>query len=431
MAETENKETPEAPELETPASGIRSIIKLAIALFLSIGLFVLMGWTSVLIIILILITMVILHEFGHFITAKKSGMKVTQFFVGFGPKLWSIRRGETEYGVKAIPAGGYCRIVGMTSEEELHPSDEPRAYVNQPFYKRIIVASAGSAMHFLLAFLIAFSALYFIGQPNPSAVVVSGYIPLSGHQVTPAQKAGLVPGDQIISVNAKTVNSTNSLESVVRVNSDQAVVLVVSKDGVTRKVIVTPANGQDLTVKGSSLAPKSGKPIGYIGVMLKPGTVQVGPFGAIVNSGKLVGQATKGSVIAIAHLFSPAGISNYIHQVVHPSTKVTSNRPESIIGAVRTASQAQQASIFAMLYILISINIFLAVVNMLPMLPLDGGHVAIATYEWIRTKKGKAMYRADINKLVPFAYALMAFLLLLVVGSAYLDIAHPIANPFR
>ena len=96
-----------------------------------------------------------LHELGHFATAKWAGMKVTEYFVGFGPRLWSVRRGETEYGVKAIPAGGYVRIPGFTSTEEVAPEDEPRAYRQQPFHQRIIVASAGSAMHFLIAFVLA------------------------------------------------------------------------------------------------------------------------------------------------------------------------------------------------------------------------------------------------------------------------------------
>ena len=96
-----------------------------------------------------------LHELGHFVTAKRAGMKVTEYFVGFGPRLWSVRRGETEYGVKAIPAGGYVRITGFTSVEEVDPEDEHRAYRQQPFHQRIIVASAGSAMHFLIAFVLA------------------------------------------------------------------------------------------------------------------------------------------------------------------------------------------------------------------------------------------------------------------------------------
>jgi RIP metalloprotease RseP len=145
-------------------------------------------------VIVALIAMVLIHELGHFATAKWSGMKVTEYFVGFGPRLWSVRKGETEYGVKAIPAGGYVRIIGMSSAEEIHPSDEARAYRNQPFGKRIIVASAGSAMHFLMAFVLAFLALTLIGRSDSSVIDVQKYLVLDGGAQTPAQTAGIQPG---------------------------------------------------------------------------------------------------------------------------------------------------------------------------------------------------------------------------------------------
>ena len=123
-----------------------------------------MGWGDLLLFIVILIAIVMLHELGHFVTAKRAGMKVTEYFVGFGPRLWSVRRGETEYGVKAIPAGGYVRIVGFTSTEEVSDEDEPRAYRQQPFHQRIIVASAGSVMHFLIALVLAVVLVLTFGQ---------------------------------------------------------------------------------------------------------------------------------------------------------------------------------------------------------------------------------------------------------------------------
>ena len=172
-------DTIEAPEVDDPlpaqpaAGGLWAFVRLVAALAAITAVFLAFGLGDLLLVIVALIVMIVLHEFGHFITAKRSGMKVTEFFVGFGPRLWSVRRGETEYGIKAIPAGGYCRIIGMTSAEELHPSDEPRAYRNQAFWKRITVASAGSAMHFLIALVLAFIALSFIGRPDPSVVQVS------------------------------------------------------------------------------------------------------------------------------------------------------------------------------------------------------------------------------------------------------------------
>ena len=143
-----------------------------------------------------------LHELGHFATAKWAGMKVTEYFVGFGPRLWSVRRGETEYGVKAIPAGGYVRITGFTSTEEVAAEDEPRAYRKQPFHQRIIVASAGSAMHFLIAFVLALTLSWASGTTSDN-YTVSALEHWKGVATTPAAAAGLRPGDTIVSVDGR------------------------------------------------------------------------------------------------------------------------------------------------------------------------------------------------------------------------------------
>ena len=137
------------------------------------AVFVALGWGDLLLFIAILVAIVMLHELGHFATAKWAGMKVTEYFVGFGPRLWSVRRGETEYGVKAIPAGGYVRITGFTSTEEVAEEDEPRAYRQQPFHQRIIVASAGSAMHFLIAFVLALILVLGFGTATNNYTVAS------------------------------------------------------------------------------------------------------------------------------------------------------------------------------------------------------------------------------------------------------------------
>ncbi len=119
-------------------------------------------------------------------------MKVTEYFLGFGPRLWSIRRGETEYGIKAIPAGGYVKILGMTSAEEVDPADEARTYRQRPFHNRLIVAVAGSAMHGVMAFVLLWGLFVFIGAPNNNAVAISGFAPFA-HNVDPARAAGSSP----------------------------------------------------------------------------------------------------------------------------------------------------------------------------------------------------------------------------------------------
>src|SRR5271166_3133419 len=168
MTLTEKKapaaDAPLEPDAPPEEGSPKQVVQLLVALVLITAIFIALGWGYLLLFIAILFAIVMLHEFGHFITAKRAGMKVTEYFVGFGPRLWSVRRGETEYGVKAIPAGGYVRIVGFTSTEEVSEEDEPRAYRQQPFHQRIIVASAGSAMHFLIAFVLALVLVLTFGQ---------------------------------------------------------------------------------------------------------------------------------------------------------------------------------------------------------------------------------------------------------------------------
>jgi membrane-associated protease RseP (regulator of RpoE activity) len=421
-----------------------ALLRLALGLAAIVAIFLAFGLGDLLLVIAVLIAMVMLHELGHFATAKWAKMKVTEYFVGFGPRLWSVRRGETEYGVKAIPAGGYVRIIGMSSLEELEPDDEPRAYRNQPFGKRIIVASAGSAMHFLIAFVLAFVALTMIGRASASTVEVQSYLAVDGGHETPAQVAGLKPGDRILAVDGHKVTSPSVLSSEVHGRVGKPVVLEVERDGATKTLTVTPVDGRTITVGGHALAPASGPPTGYLGISLGEGTTRVGPLAAIPQSFGVLWDVTHAAVTGIGHIFSPAGIVSYAHEVAHPAqatppgssasvqaSSPANNRPESIIGAVNTATQAAHAGGLYLIEVLISINIFIGIVNMLPMLPLDGGHVVIAGYEWIRTRRGRPRYQADVAKMMPVAYAFVAFLLLLVSTSVYLDLTHPIANPFH
>jgi membrane-associated protease RseP (regulator of RpoE activity) len=332
----------------------------------------------------------------------------------------------------------------MSSLEEIEPDDEPRAYRNQPFGKRIIVASAGSAMHFLMALLLAFLALTLLGRSTPSVVTVQGYISFDGGAVTPAKVGGLLPGDQIVSVAGHKVTSPSSLSAVVHGSAGKPVTLVVERDGADKTLHVTPVDGRKVEVDGQPLAKVSGPSTGYLGIDLGEGTARVGPAAALGQSATLVAQVTHAAVSGIAHLFSPVGLTNYAREVIHPAAAPSSsasssavasspaeNRPESIVGAVRTATQGVQAGALTFIEVLISLNIFIGLINMLPMLPLDGGHVAIAAYEWVRTRRGRPRYQADVAKMMPVAYAFVAFLLVLVSTSLYLDLTHPIANPFR
>src|ERR1700733_6352843 len=179
-----------------------------------------LGW---IIFIVAISAPIILHEFGHFITAKKFGMKATQFFMGFGPTIWSVQKGETEYGIKAIPAGGFVKIVGMTSMDEVDPADEPRSFRRHPAWQRLIVLVAGSTMHFLLALVLLLAIPLAVGIQNTSTTTVGAVVTCvpktdessctSGEAKSPAVQIGLRPGDSIVAFAGKPVHAWSQFNS--------------------------------------------------------------------------------------------------------------------------------------------------------------------------------------------------------------------------
>jgi membrane-associated protease RseP (regulator of RpoE activity) len=356
-------------------------------------------------------------------------MKVTEYFVGFGPRLWSIRRGETEYGVKAIPAGGYVRITGFTATEEVPEEDEQRAYRQQPFYQRIVVASAGSVMHLLIAFVLAIIVVFTFGQPtNNYKVAALEHWP---GKATPAALAGLKAGDTIVSINGKTFSNPNTMTDIIKRSTGKELTLGVERDGRLVQLEATPASGKGIVVGGSKLADR-----GYLGVSIATAVSSVGALHAPGAAVSTMWSVTDQEAHGIGQIFSPAGISSLWHQLTNSNyaNKVASNpgtapRPESIIGIAHIGAQAEQSNVESVLLLLIAINIVFGILNMLPMIPLDGGHVAIAAYEWIRTKKGQAYYRADITKLFPVAAVFIGILAFVSLSAMYLDITHPINFP--
>jgi len=413
------------------------VARLLVALALITAIFLVAGLGDVLLFVVIIIVIVMLHELGHFVTAKWSGMKVTEYFVGFGPRLWSVRRGETEYGVKAIPAGGYVRITGFTVLEDVAVEDEPRTYRQQPFWKRIIVGSAGSAMHFVIAFVLALIMVLAFGVATNN-VRINALEHWSGVAQTPAQQAGLKAGDTIVSVNGHALNGVNNLHSVITRSVAIPVTLGVESNGHLHDVVVTPRDGRGVKVGNLVLAPLSDKnPQGYIGISEESASASVNPLSAIGHAATYLGSATSAEFSALIHVFSPSGISSIYHQVTnaqdaaqvadHPAT---SDRPVSLIGAGNIGVQALHQGVESLLALLILINIAFALLNMLPIMPFDGGHVAVAIYEWIRTKRGQPYYQADIKKLIPYLAPFLAFLALFAISVLFLDIAHPVRNVF-
>jgi membrane-associated protease RseP (regulator of RpoE activity) len=407
--------------------------ELVAAIVVIVALAVATGYVDLLIVVVSIIVIVMLHELGHFVAAKRGGMKVTEYFVGFGPRLWSFRRGETEYGIKALPLGGYVKIPGMTNLEEVDPADQGRLYRDKPFHSRLLVAVAGSAMHFLMAFVLLWVLLAFIGVPNSSQVQIQGLNPVGGRP-SPAAVGGVRPGDVVVSVNGKPIGGdVGALTSAIHDHPDQPVTVVVERHGTDRTLTVTPANGRVFPEKNSP-SPAGSAPYGLIGISLGSPVQTRSPVHAVGSAGAEIGQFAWASVNGIGHLFSPSGVTQRLNQVT--SAKAASQaaangtRPASIVQIGQIATDALHVSIGDYLYILIVINIFFGVFNLFPMLPLDGGHVAIAVYEKIRTGRRKVLYHADVAKLMPFTWLFMMFLAILVVPAFLADILHPVANPF-
>lgn len=415
-----------------------SIARLVAVLGALVGVLLAAGLGDLLIFVVALVLIVVVHELGHYLTAKWSRMKVTEFFIGFGPRLWSIRRGETDYGVKPILAGAYVKIPGMTNLDEVDPADELRTYRQKPFHRRILVASAGSIMHYVMAFVLALIAVAAFGVPSTTQVKVAGFVHWPGHRETAAQLAGMKAGERIVRIGGRSISTTVQVSRAIAARDGKAVPMVVTHAGHRSTLTVQPVAGH---THGTTevLGAGHGKTQWLVGVQLSdaPLYVSKNPLQDIAWAGVDVGHVTAATIVGIGHVFSPGGLGNLFHQVTSSSaakraaaTPTRSERVMTVIGVARLATQAEQAGVYYFLSILIALNIVLGLMNMLPMLPLDGGHVAIAVYERIRTRRGRPYYQADAAKLLPVVYAFMAVLLVVIGSAVFLDITHPVANPF-
>ena len=391
-----------------------------------------MGWGYLLLFIVILVVIVMLHELGHFATAKWAGMKVTEYFVGFGPRLWSVRRGETEYGVKAIPAGGYVRIVGFTSTEEVPDEDENRAYRQQPFHQRIIVASAGSAMHFLIVFVLAFVLVFTFGQTTNNYKVGAALEHWPG-RTTPAALAGLRAGDTIVSIDGKSFANPNSMTDVIKRSAGMPLTLGVERDGKLIHLTATPESGKGIKVDGQSLGDRA-----YLGVTIGTATKSVGALAAPGAAVSTLWQVADQEVTGIGQVFSPSGLSSMWHQLTNSNyaQSVGANNPQLAPRVVlhRWHCQPRRAartggSGLGPVSADRHQHRLRAPRTCCRWSRSTAGMLPSRATKWIRTKKGQAYYRADITKLFPVAAVFIALLAFVSLSAMYLDITHPLHIP--
>ena len=395
----------------------------------------LIGWV---IFIVALLVSVMLHETGHFVLAKKFGMKVTRYFVGFGPTIWSTWRGETEYGIKALPFGGFVKIVGMHSlDDPDDPADEPRSFRNKPGWQRIAVLSAGSAMHFLLALVLIFGLALSVGIANdnttqlgtvstcvPKNVTALGNGTCTGSDpVSPARQAGLQVGDTVVAFNGHPVSSFTQLGDEIRaVPAGSPVTITVKRDG----KLVT------LTTVAAGVSGRSGS---YLGIAPAVVFQVASPLSAIDYAGTTFGQVLSGSAQAVTAL--PRALPKLFAK---DRSSTAAGQVTSIYGAAaatgtEVASNAGwQYKVSFVLLLIASLNIFVGLFNLLPLLPLDGGHIAVIIFERVRAWLARLRGRpdpglADIAKFLPVSFGLFVILILFSLTLVSADIVNPVTLP--
>ncbi len=411
-----------------------------------------------------------LHELGHMVPAKKFGVKVTQYFIGFGKTVWSRKRGETEYGLKAIPLGGYVKLVGMlppgkddapgrirrsntgmftqlisdarAAEYELvEPGDEERLFYRLPWWKKVIVMAGGPTVNLVLAFLLFGGVFMLHGVPTATTTVdevsdcVIAYVPgqaeprcSDADPVAPAKAAGLQPGDQIVSFNGTAITSWDQLTEEIRANDDGAATLVVDRGGerltTTTNTMVSPrpASAENFDEVAE---------VGFLGVSPTVVLEKQGPVFVVTT----MGDYTWRTIEALGQM--PVKLVG-VGKAALGIEERQQDSPMSVVGASRVAGEMTSDNgipigdrFISLLMLLGAINLFVGMFNFIPLLPLDGGHIAGALYEAVRRGLARLFKRPDpgyfdVAKLLPVAYVMAGVILLMSVVLIYADIVAPV-----
>jgi membrane-associated protease RseP (regulator of RpoE activity) len=390
-----------------------------------------LGLIGVLAFVFALLFSIMVHEFGHYITAKRYGMRVTEFFLGFGKRIWSTQRGETEFGIKAIPAGGYCKISGMSVRDEMPADIAHRAFYKARTREKLVVLGSGSVLHFILGFLFLFILFTGVGVVK-SLPIIQEVLPCvpaktectSTDPISPAKQAGLLPGDEVVGINGVRNLEWSEISPVLRESAGKQISLVILRDGSEINI--------DLVAATRTL---DGEDRGFIGIVNKYGLVKENPISAIGSSAEATAQLFVGSIKALIGL--PQQIPTLIRQTFLGEERGTDGLV-GIVGVARATGETASSSNLTMgekiatfLLIIASLNIFVGIFNLIPILPLDGGHIAVALFEGARrqiyrirgrTEPGKV----DIEKLTPITVIVLVALIFLTALLLIADIFNPI-----
>ncbi|HEX3326127.1 MAG TPA: M50 family metallopeptidase [Actinomycetota bacterium] len=382
-----------------------------------------------------ILLMVMIHESGHFVVAKLFHFKASQFFLGFGPTLWSTQKGETEYGVKALPLGGFVKIVGMNPYEQVDAKDEPRSYPNKPRWQRALVLLAGSGTHWILAFVTLLIAAMVLGFPNGRATNQVSIVQqtLEGRP-TAASNLGLHPNDRIVGIAGQSVTHWSQIRGYIRLHPGDNVTFSIVHNGAPHDVSVrlgeAIVKGRDRIVAyapaGQTIrAPRAGEQlIGYLGVQPKLEYQKYSLISGAGHAAVLTWDYTKYSVQQVGGLFHTIFSGELWSALSGHGSRGPGQGPVSIYGAGRIAGQTvADHKYLDLVGLLVGLTIFLGIMNLLPLPPLDGGHLAVVVYESITRRT------VDLRKLIPVAAAVISFFILIFIASLYLDIIRPLNLP--
>lgn len=423
-----------------------------------------------------ILVIIMVHEAGHFTMAKLFGFKATKLFLGFGPTLWSFKKGETEYGIKALPLGGFVKIVGMNPYEEVPAEDLHRSYPNKPRWQRALVLLGGPATHWPLAFVLLTTLAMTIGFPTGDVTNEIAMVQTATEgDPLPAEEAGLRLGDRIVAVGGERTTQWEEIRSFIQAHPGDRVTFTIERDGTERDLEIVPAYGvfdEEGTLLDQSGdlteldVPPGTHVSGFLGVSPKERFEKEGLFGAMREAGSTTVFFTKASIQGVGQIFLQPFTADFWSALTTTGARdLTDKTPIGIVGATRIASSSLDAGRALELWSFIAgFTIFIGLMNLLPLPPLDGGHLTVVAYEWLRstvrevknlgasdTALGAAIharaggdmsslrthhaerlreYQVDMRKLIPVAAVVISFFVLLFIAVLYLDLARPIEIPF-
>lgn len=364
-----------------------------------------------------LVGFIVAHEAGHYFAARATGMKVTEAFIGFGPRIWSFKRGDTEYGIKPIPFGAYVKIIGMNSLEDVPPEDEHLTYRSKPFWAKSVAVLSGVLANFLIAFFIFSTVAMVEGEPvvvdgEPVLTTqVSGVVDADDSgQPTAAAAAGLLTGDVIVGIDGTEVSGWEELRNRIEATAGEEVVLLVERDG--ERIELT-------TTMGTRVDPDTGAEVGFLGFAPAVATEDISVLDAGWIGARQVGFAVGFTFESFGRILRFDTLGQLFGGItggeIDPDV-----RPVSPIGIVQIGSQAEEFGLVNVILLMAFVNVILGTLNALPLYPLDGGHFAVALYEKLTGRT------ADIRKLIPVALTVIGVIGVIGLLAIVLDIVNPI-----